>query len=49
MHIPSGKPTPDGTFCHDCLTNQTMIISLLANYLPDETVSERYFPLTIPH
>lgn len=38
----SHLPTAPGAspFCHICLTNQTLIMNMLANYLPDEDVSE---------
>lgn len=36
----SHLPTAPGAspFCHICLTNQTLIMNMLANYLPDEDV-----------
>jgi hypothetical protein len=36
-HLPSfGSPSP---FCRECTTNQSMIVNLLANYLPADSVN----------
>lgn len=35
-HLPS--PHQPNVFCHACLTNQTLIMNLLANYLPHDDV-----------
>jgi hypothetical protein len=35
-HLPSSLAA--SPFCHICLTNQTLIMNMLANYLPDENV-----------
>ncbi|WRT70630.1 uncharacterized protein IL334_007628 [Kwoniella shivajii] len=33
-HLPSSSST--SPFCHSCLANQTLIMNMLANYLPDD-------------
>jgi hypothetical protein len=35
-HLTSSTPT--SPFCHSCLANQTLIMNMLANYLPDDDV-----------
>nr|XP_019051149.1 hypothetical protein I302_01598 [Kwoniella bestiolae CBS 10118]OCF30079.1 hypothetical protein I302_01598 [Kwoniella bestiolae CBS 10118] len=37
-HIPSSSSSSSSTslFCHSCLANQTLIMNMLANYLPDD-------------
>ena len=35
-HLP---PSCTTAFCRNCLTNQTLVVNMLANYLPDENVS----------
>lgn len=35
-HLPPSRTT---AFCRNCLTNQTLVVNMLANYLPDENVS----------
>lgn len=37
-HLPPSRTSP---FCRDCLTNQTLVLNMLANYLPDEDVGHR--------
>ncbi|RXK40627.1 hypothetical protein M231_02082 [Tremella mesenterica] len=39
-HLPSSSNT--SPFCHSCLANQTLIMNMLANYLPDD--SDPSFP-----
>ncbi|WVQ95498.1 hypothetical protein IAU59_002595 [Kwoniella sp. CBS 9459] len=34
-HLPSSSSS-SSTFCHSCLANQTLIMNMLANYLPDD-------------
>ncbi|OCF45681.1 hypothetical protein I317_00584 [Kwoniella heveanensis CBS 569] len=34
-HLPSSSNS-SSTFCHSCLANQTLIMNMLANYLPDD-------------
>lgn len=40
--LPSTASSP---FCRDCITNQTLVMNLLGNYLPDESVRS-FFGLT---
>lgn len=40
-HLPSTSGSGRSLFCHSCLANQTLIMNMLANYLPDEDVSVR--------
>ncbi|KAI9633529.1 Ima1 N-terminal domain-containing protein [Dioszegia hungarica] len=35
-HLPSTSSSSARTFCHSCLTNQTLIMNMLAGYLPDD-------------
>nr|XP_019008114.1 uncharacterized protein I206_07282 [Kwoniella pini CBS 10737]OCF46895.1 hypothetical protein I206_07282 [Kwoniella pini CBS 10737] len=35
-HIPSSLLSTSSPFCHSCLANQTLIMNMLANYLPDD-------------
>ncbi|OCF54788.1 hypothetical protein L486_07924 [Kwoniella mangroviensis CBS 10435] len=37
-HLPSSSSSSSSTslFCHSCLANQTLIMNMLANYLPDD-------------
>ncbi|WWC98621.1 hypothetical protein V866_005514 [Kwoniella sp. B9012] len=37
-HLPSSSSSSSSTslFCHGCLANQTLIMNMLANYLPDD-------------
>ncbi|WVQ85896.1 hypothetical protein IAT38_008064 [Cryptococcus sp. DSM 104549] len=35
-HLPTASSSSSSTFCHSCLANQTLIMNLLANYLPDD-------------
>lgn len=40
-HLPTSRTT---AFCRNCLTNQTLVVNMLANYLPDESVSWKPAP-----
>nr|XP_018259669.1 uncharacterized protein I303_07737 [Kwoniella dejecticola CBS 10117]OBR81827.1 hypothetical protein I303_07737 [Kwoniella dejecticola CBS 10117] len=35
-HLPSSSSSTKSPFCHSCLANQTLIMNMLANYLPDD-------------
>ncbi|WWD20646.1 hypothetical protein CI109_105122 [Kwoniella shandongensis] len=35
-HLPSSSSSSTSPFCHSCLANQTLIMNMLANYLPDD-------------
>lgn len=46
-HLPTTSAA--SPFCHICQTNQTLIMNMLANYLPDEQVSPHPTYLSRPH
>lgn len=36
----TAKDTRDSSFCHECIRNQTIVMQIMANYLPDESDPE---------